>query len=87
VGANSGDIVRLVLRRGIRLALIGEGIGIILAFALGISLRTMLFEISPVDPLTHACVAVFVLAVALTACLVPAWRAARIDPVRALRTE
>jgi len=87
MGAGSSDIVRLVLRRGIRLALIGEAIGIILALALGISLRTMLFEISPVDPVTHACVAVFVLIVALAACLVPAWRATRVDPARALRTE
>ena len=50
-------------------------------------LRSMLFEISPTDPMTHAGVAGFLLMVAVAACLVPAWRATRVDPAKSLRAE
>ena len=87
MGAGRRDIVRLVLRQGIRLALIGEVIGVGLALTLGGSLRALLFDVSPNDPATHAAVALFLLMVALAASLVPAWRATRIDPAAALRSE
>jgi ABC-type lipoprotein release transport system permease subunit len=62
-------------------------VGLYLAFVFGVTLRTLLFEVSPVDPLTYVGVGASLLLVAALACLVPAWRAAHVDPVAALRTE
>ncbi len=87
LGAQRKDILRLVLRQGIGLALAGEALGITLALALSASLRSMLFEIAPTDPVTHAGVAGFLLITAACACLVPAFRATRVDPAKSLRAE
>ncbi|HEX5430929.1 MAG TPA: FtsX-like permease family protein, partial [Bryobacteraceae bacterium] len=87
LGAAPGDVRRLVLGEGMLLAVTGIGIG--LAGALGLTrvLRSLLFEVRPGDPLTLALTAGAVLAIVLVAVWIPANRAARIDPVTALRCE
>jgi predicted permease len=87
LGAGSGDILRDVLFRGARLALLGIAGGAVLAGLVAQGLRTLLFDISPFDPLTYVAVALFLIAVSLLASFVPARRAASVDPVIALRAE
>jgi len=80
-------VVRLVLAQGLRLAVIGGGLGILAAFGSLRVMRTMLFGVSPVDPLTLGGVAILISVVALLATWVPARRATLVDPMRALREE
>ena len=87
LGASRGDLMRLVLGEGLRLALAGIAIGIPIAFVLAGSLRAMLFEVSPNDPLTYAGVALLLVLVAVGACFPPGWRATHVDPAAALRAE
>lgn len=87
LGAQRGSVVSLILREGVTLAVIGIAIGLAGAFALTRLLRSQLFEISPTDPLTFVVTALLLTAVALAACYLPARRAARIDPMEALRHE
>jgi putative ABC transport system permease protein len=87
VGADRGDILRLVLRQGMTPAVLGLGTGVAGALALTRVLRSMLFGTSPSDPIMLAAAALLLGAVALVACYLPARRAMRIDPVRALRSE
>ncbi|MEO8430819.1 MAG: ABC transporter permease [Acidobacteriota bacterium] len=87
LGAGVGDVLRLIVFQGMRPALIGIVIGLAAALALGRGLASLVFGISAADPATLAAVAGLLAAVALVACLVPALRAARIDPIRALRDE
>jgi putative ABC transport system permease protein len=87
LGAQRGDVLAQVLRRGARLALIGAGIGIASSLALTQFMSSLLFEVSPYDPATLIGVSALLIAVALTACLIPARRAASVDPMQALRTE
>ena len=87
LGASSGDVLRLVLRQGLTLAAIGLVIGLAGAFAASRLLTSMLFEVKPNDPLTYAGVALLLGIVALAASYIPARRAARIDPLDALRQE
>ncbi len=85
VGARQQSILRLMLSRGVRPAVIGIGLGVILAAAATRVLRTLLFDVDPLDPLTFALVAATLIGVALAASLAPALRAARTDPLAALR--
>ena len=85
LGAARGDILTLVVRQGMVIAAIGVTLGIGASFFLTAVLRTQLFGIGPRDPLVLASVPALLLTVALLACLIPAWRATRIDPVEALR--
>jgi putative ABC transport system permease protein len=85
LGARIGDVLKLVLRRAMLLAAIGIGIGITGAFAMTRYLGTLLFGVKPIDIITFVAVAVVLAAVVLVACLVPARRAAKIDPLQALR--
>jgi predicted permease len=85
LGAARGDILTLVLRQGLTIALAGVVLGGAAAFWLTAFLRTQLFGIGPRDPLVLAGVPILLLAVAVLACLIPAMRATRIDPVVALR--
>ncbi len=87
LGAERKDVLRLVLGRGLRLALIGIGIGLVGALVLTRFLTSLLFGVKPADPLTFTAVSLILIAVALLACLIPARRAAKVDPIMALRYE
>jgi len=87
LGARRASILSLVFRQGMRLAAIGIVTGLIGALGLTRLMNSLLFGVKPTDPLTFLSVLALLLVVALSACLVPAGRAMRIDPVIALRTE
>ena len=80
-------MLRMVLTQGMRPVLVGMGIGAVLALAGSGLLRRLLFGVTAIDPLTYAVVVFFLLGVALVACLGPARRAARSDPMTALRAD
>ena len=85
LGARPADVLKLVLREGTLQALAGLAIGLSGAVLLMRSLRTLLFEIGPADPLTLLAVAAILTSTSLLACYVPARRAMKVDPVKALR--
>jgi len=85
LGAGRGSLLSLVIARGMRLAMAGLAIGLAGALALTRLLGSLLFGISPRDPLTLLAVAAILAAVALLACYIPARRAAAVDPLVALR--
>jgi predicted permease len=87
LGARREDVLRLVIGHGMRLALAGTLAGLLGAFALTRVLATLLFEVNPNDPATFIAVPVLLVAVALIACWLPARRAARVNPMEALRAE
>jgi len=87
LGASSHDILRLVLRDGLRLTGLGLGIGLLLALALSRALQSLLHQMSARDPLTFAFVSLVLAAVALLACWLPGRRAAKLEPMEALRHE
>ena len=86
-GADSGSIRRLVVGQGLRLVLIGIAIGSAMAFGAAQFLRSLLYGISPHDPLTFVSVAALLCVVSLLAGEIPARRAMRIDPAAALRRD
>ncbi len=87
LGAQASDVLRMVVWRGMSLALIGVALGLAAALALTRVLKTLLFEVSATDPATFALVALLLLFVALLACWIPARRATKVDPLIALRHE
>jgi predicted permease len=87
MGARPGAILRMVLGQGLALALLGIGIGLVGALGLTRVLGDLLFEVQPTDPVTFAGVAAVLAFSALAACYIPARRAARVDPMVALRSE
>ncbi len=87
LGAQRGDVLKMILRQGFVLVLIGIGIGMAAALGLTRYLADLLFGIKPADPVTYGSVALLLAAVALAACYIPAQRATRVDPMIALRYE
>jgi putative ABC transport system permease protein len=87
LGARGRDVLRMVVRQGMLLTLVGLAIGLALAFALTRLMSGLLYGVSPTDPLVFAAVALLLAAVALVSCLVPARRATKVDPMIALRYE
>ncbi len=87
LGAQVGEIMGLVLREGLALALIGISIGVAVAYAAARGMSALLFGVRPEDPLTIAVATALCLATAMGGCLRPAMRAARVDPLSALRAE
>jgi predicted permease len=86
-GAEPRVVFRLVLGQGLRLALIGISIGLVVSILLTRFLKDLLFGVTSTDVLTFSTVSVLLCVVALTACFIPAWRATRVDPMAALRDE
>ena len=87
LGAQLSDVLRMVLRSGISLALLGISIGLAGAFGLTRLMRKLLFGVTPTDAVTFASVAAILFVVALLACYLPARRATKVDPMVALRYE
>jgi ABC-type antimicrobial peptide transport system permease subunit len=87
LGAQSRDVLKLVLRQAMILTLGGVTIGLLASFALTRLMESLLFSVSAVDPLTFAVIALLLFSVALLACLIPALRATKVDPLVALRYE
>jgi len=87
MGAAASDVMRLVLGNAAKLTLIGLALGLLAAAALTRYLSTLLYEVKPLDPITFVAVPVVLIITAAIAVAVPAWRAARVDPVVAFRAE
>jgi len=85
LGASPGEVLRLVVRQAMGLATLGILIGLVAAMGAGRFIRSLLYEVSPLDPLTFILVPVLLLSAIALASLIPARRAARVDPVIAIR--
>jgi len=87
LGATSMKVVGLVFRQGMLLVLVGIGLGTLVALVVSIVASDLLYGISPRDPLTLGTVMMALLLMGSIACIIPAWRATRVDPLEALRSE
>jgi putative ABC transport system permease protein len=87
LGAERIDIVKLIVRQGLTLVLIGAGVGLAISFALTRVLKNLLFGVSATDPLTFSVIVALMIVVGLLACYLPARRATKVDPLVALRYE
>ncbi len=87
LGAEAPAVLKMILRQGMILAIVGVGIGAVLAALVARVLQALLYGVSLVDPISYGVAAVVLLAVALAANLIPAWRASRVSPMAALRYE
>jgi ABC-type antimicrobial peptide transport system permease subunit len=87
LGAQKLDVLSLILSQGLKMVFLGVILGIALVFAMTRLMERLLYEIKPTDPSTFAAVSFLLLAIAAFACWLPARRAAKIDPMEALRYE
>jgi putative ABC transport system permease protein len=87
LGASGHDVMRLIVGEGARLALVGTGFGLLAALALTRLLASQLYHVSATDPQVFGAVALLLIAIALIACWLPARRAARVNPMMALRED
>jgi putative ABC transport system permease protein len=87
LGAQSRDVLKLILRQGMTLALVGVGAGLLVSAALTRLMKGLLYDVGPNDPLTFVGIALLLITVALLAALIPARRATKVDPMIALRCE
>jgi putative ABC transport system permease protein len=87
LGAERGDILRMVLRHGSLMAVTGIAVGLVTALGLARLITSLLFQVSATDPPTFSIVPTVLVAVALLACYIPARRATRVDPLVALRDQ
>jgi len=87
LGAQVGDVLKLVLTHGLKLTMIGAAIGLVGAYLATRAITSVLYGVSATDPLTFGLVSVLLIGVALVACYVPARRAMKVDPLVALRSE
>lgn len=87
LGAQRKDVLRLILNHGMKMALGGVALGLVAALGLTRLLERMLYGVSTTDPATFGVITLLLMAVALLACFVPAWRATKVDPLVALRHE
>jgi predicted permease len=87
LGAQRGDVLQMILRQGATMTLLGVAVGMVGAFGLTRLMTSLLFGVSPADPLTFGAVAALLITVALVACYLPGRRATRVDPMLALRYE
>ena len=87
LGSRRVDVLTMILGQGVRLGLLGVGIGVVLALLLTRFLAHMLYSVEPTDPVVFAALAVLMLLLAILATYLPARRAAGLDPIKALRDE
>jgi putative ABC transport system permease protein len=87
IGARPRDVFTMILGQGMKLALVGIGIGLLLSFALTRLMATMLFGVAPTDATTFAGISVLLVSVALLACYLPGRRATKVEPTISLRYE
>jgi putative ABC transport system permease protein len=87
LGADRRDLLGLVVREGMTVGVAGIILGVFIAVAMGKTLSALVFGVSVWDPMTYAGVLIVPGAVSLVVCLVPAWRASRVDPMAALRLD
>jgi len=87
LGAQRQDVLRLVLSHGMKMALAGVALGLVVSLGLTRLISKMLYGVSATDPATFVVITLLLMTVALVACFVPAWRATQVDPLAALRNE
>jgi putative ABC transport system permease protein len=87
MGAKQSDVMKMVLKKGLRVTLVGVAIGLLASIGLTRLVRSQLYQVSPTDPVVYVAVSLLLVAVSLLACYVPARRASRVDPMTALRHE
>jgi putative ABC transport system permease protein len=87
LGASSGQVMRMVIGSGLKLAIVGIAVGVLVALGAARSLTALLYQVTPNDPVTFISVPILFMVVAMAACYLPARRAMRVDPLAALRYE